>query len=714
MPSESRPYINAGIEILETLAEDNRSRKDILTALAHELSFRKTSRARKLARDVTDLLARQQTCQTENGTNPGEAPTRPLSVSVKIGEWDAEQKVVIELDEEDASLVEAGPGSGKTAVACARVARLIEDRNLAPAKILLISFTRAAVKELRERIESFAKHPLNIAGLNIATLDSLTWQVVRGVTGEETRKLLESYEGNIERFVDLLKEGDAALLDYVSELQHVVIDEGQDLVAIRAELVVNLIRRLPPHCGVTVFADSAQAIYGFTDDTENGRHKGSTTLAERIYSGELEAFQSFQLNRIYRTKDERLKKLYRLGRSKLIGRDTADADDWKEMKQNIRDLAHRTITRLEGEELRGRHDSLVLFRTRAEVLMQSSMLWSGGVGNKLRMSGLPPRIHPWIGRVFGEFDADRISQSVFEDLWKSRIGSTLLTGAVGVDEAWTLLMDNAGERNDKVDVRRLREILSRETPPVDFIMDEKSLPGPVIGTIHASKGREAERVFLMMPPDDFIDSRQDGHVIAEEERVLFVGATRAKKELVVGSGFRTYAKPLQQSDRTYRLFHKAKGAVAQMEIGRRGDVDATSQASGQMSENDASALQAWLWATSAMDLELVATYDRASKTNVLRTVDSEKRQIGTLSQSFARDLFGVAEKVGAWVGKNGLYPSGEIKHIRMVGCRTVVVPPAQREKLLSPWRRSGFLLVPVIAGFTMVYCKQQKGQYAWK
>ena len=61
--------------------------------------------------------------------------------------WDEEQRIVIELSGEDNKIIEAGPGSGKTAVACARVTKLIEEFDLEASKILLISFTRTAIKE---------------------------------------------------------------------------------------------------------------------------------------------------------------------------------------------------------------------------------------------------------------------------------------------------------------------------------------------------------------------------------------------------------------------------------------------------------------------------------------------------------------------------------------------------------------------------------------
>src|SRR5205085_5017127 len=49
-------------------------------------------------------------------------------------------------------------------------------------------------------------------------------------------------------------------------LEHLIIDEAQDVMGARADLVVEMLKSLAPTCGVTILADPAQAIYGFTND----------------------------------------------------------------------------------------------------------------------------------------------------------------------------------------------------------------------------------------------------------------------------------------------------------------------------------------------------------------------------------------------------------------------------------------------------------------
>ena len=63
---------------------------------------------------------------------------------------DEEQRKVV-LSDEDYTLVIAGAGAGKTTTIEAKVKYLIDKKNIDPSKILIISFTRKATKELQDR-----------------------------------------------------------------------------------------------------------------------------------------------------------------------------------------------------------------------------------------------------------------------------------------------------------------------------------------------------------------------------------------------------------------------------------------------------------------------------------------------------------------------------------------------------------------------------------
>lgn len=65
------------------------------------------------------------------------------------------------LTDEDHNLVLAGAGSGKTLTIAAKVKYLVEQKNIQPEDILLISFTKKAAEEMNERINQKLSIPVN-------------------------------------------------------------------------------------------------------------------------------------------------------------------------------------------------------------------------------------------------------------------------------------------------------------------------------------------------------------------------------------------------------------------------------------------------------------------------------------------------------------------------------------------------------------------------
>lgn len=77
---------------------------------------------------------------------------------------------------EDNCLVIASAGSGKTSTILGKAKYLVEKRNIAPSKILLITYTRKAANELHERMK--------IDGITTCTFHKLAKDIVANVTGE--------------------------------------------------------------------------------------------------------------------------------------------------------------------------------------------------------------------------------------------------------------------------------------------------------------------------------------------------------------------------------------------------------------------------------------------------------------------------------------------------------------------------------------------------
>ena len=93
---------------------------------------------------------------------------------------------------ESPCLVVAGPGSGKTTVIIHRVKNLIEQNSIPAAKILVITFTKAAANEMRNRFLTLMGQ--TISPVTFATFHSLFFRILRNVFGYTTDQIVSEEE----------------------------------------------------------------------------------------------------------------------------------------------------------------------------------------------------------------------------------------------------------------------------------------------------------------------------------------------------------------------------------------------------------------------------------------------------------------------------------------------------------------------------------------
>ncbi|MBL8857468.1 MAG: UvrD-helicase domain-containing protein [Planctomycetes bacterium] len=106
---------------------------------------------------------------------PSGVPSKPNGGSIDLlaGLNPAQREAV--LHETGPLFILAGPGSGKTRVITRRIAWLCRERGVDPWRILAITFTNKAAREMRERVEAI----LPVRGLWISTFHSLCARILR-------------------------------------------------------------------------------------------------------------------------------------------------------------------------------------------------------------------------------------------------------------------------------------------------------------------------------------------------------------------------------------------------------------------------------------------------------------------------------------------------------------------------------------------------------
>ena len=92
-------------------------------------------------------------------------------------------------------MVLAGPGSGKTMVITYRLKNLIQKHQIAPNRILVITFTKAASLEMKQRFEHLAKEEgIYASGVNFGTFHAVFFRILRGIYGYTVEQVLREEE----------------------------------------------------------------------------------------------------------------------------------------------------------------------------------------------------------------------------------------------------------------------------------------------------------------------------------------------------------------------------------------------------------------------------------------------------------------------------------------------------------------------------------------
>jgi hypothetical protein len=405
-----------------------------------------------------------------------------------------EQQIVVGLPADAEVIVVAGPGTGKTYTLVRRVAELVRAKRLAAGnELLVLTFTNAVVDELRMRLSDHD----DAAYVRPSTIDSFAGRIVARVTGEAPRG---GFDATIAQAAALIRDEPEAA--DIARFRHVIVDEVQDLVGVRLELVEEILEA--GGGGFTLFGDPAQAIYGFQDG------QGPTVDAVAHLTARFPRVDTYPLTHNHRVRNGDVD-VGRTHRSSLLADLAPDTRD--RLVRRLLDCDHVTLDQMAMLLRRADAHTGVLCRTNGEVLALSHELHLRDVRHQVRRPSEAAAPARWIAETLRDSTGDALSRGALERLAHDRSEDW-------IEVAWRTLRRVAPGGRGEVSLPVLRERIARA------VQEPELSDRPILTTIHRSKGLEYDRTIILTP-----ETRQEA--VLEEARVLFVALTRSRDATLV-------------------------------------------------------------------------------------------------------------------------------------------------------------------------------------
>ncbi|GAA4295298.1 hypothetical protein GCM10023086_08170 [Streptomyces venetus] len=562
-----------------------------------------------------------------------------------------EQRAVVEQPWDARVLVTAGAGAGKTHTLVRRLDALCgnqdPDEALEAAEVLVLTFSRAAARELRERI---ARHGERARRVRAQTFDAWAYGVlVQAYSDREWGGV--SFDERIKAAAEAIEKGALETGD-TAPPAHVVIDEVQDLLGHRRELVEALLDRYQDSCGFTVVGDAAQSVYGFQIENLAERVDETGRFFEWLRCSYPDDLVELRLTRNFRAVTSEARTALAHG-PRL--QQVSDTDEAATLYEELRDLLLDPVNgmgdltdRFVLDGLRNHSDSCaILTRDNRQALVVSGLLHQHDIEHRLRRPLEERPVPYWVAELLRRTEATGLT----EDRFRLLLAEIPLPYEPNASALWTVLrrFTRATGRN-VIDLERLRRLVAESRFP-----DEAADPETariVVSTVHRAKGLEFDRVIVLTPPTiaELHKQHKDELDLPAEARALYVAMTRVRQDLyhahspelpiLKRAGGRKNGRRYVGGWRSYDRF----GIVAEA-----GDV---SRDNPPGHESDAVATQAYLLAHVGPGQEVVLRKRHDLPMGECQSppyvVAHDGREIGEASERFREELFQVQKVNRTW------------------------------------------------------------------
>ncbi|MGX1270218.1 UvrD-helicase domain-containing protein [Streptomyces phaeoluteigriseus] len=443
-----------------------------------------------------------------------------------------EQRAVVEQPWDARVLVTAGAGAGKTHTLVRRLDALCDQENqeeaLEASEILVLTFSRAAARELRERI---IRHGDRARRVRAQTFDAWAYSVLSRTQPDDDWKGF-GFDERIAAAAHAIEKGALEIGDAVPPA-HVVIDEVQDLLGARRELVETLLDRYQESCGFTVVGDAAQSVYGFQIADPRERADEINRFFDWLRCSYPDDLVELRLTGNFRatTPEARVALAHEPRLQQLT-----DPDEAGTLYEELRDLLLDPVNAMGDLDdeftLAGLRDSTdtcaILTRDNREALMVSELLHAHDVEHRLRRPLEDRPVPHWVAELLRRTEATGLA----EDRFRSLLAEIPLPFEPQVSALWSTLRRVArGPGRNVIDLDRLRLAVADGRFPDEAADPETARV--VVSTVHRAKGLEFDRVIVLTPPAvaELRKRHKEELDLPAEARALYVAMTRARHDL---------------------------------------------------------------------------------------------------------------------------------------------------------------------------------------
>jgi ATP-dependent DNA helicase RecQ len=427
-----------------------------------------------------------------------------------FGTLSPRQLSIVKDKETKYAAVLAGPGSGKTRVLVHKLASLLLMEDEKHEQLLMLTFSRAAATEFKQRLFKLIGNAAHF--IEIKTFHSYCFDLL-GRVGT-----LEKSDEVLKNTIEKIKKGEVEI-SHITKMV-LVIDEAQDMDADEFTLINTLID-LNDEMRVIAVGDDDQNIYEFRGASSKylkqfykERNASKHELIVNFRSKRnLVAFS----NAFLKTIPNRLKEDPITAHESING-------TIKIVNYKYGNLAIPLVNAIRNAGLSG--TTCVLTRTNNEASLITALLLKNGISAKLIQSNEGFNLFN-LAEIRFFLNSVNLKDDIFvinDEAWENAIRelnirfkqSTKLEASLSLLKAFELTNPKRKYKSDL-------EVFIRESNLEDFFQ----INGETIfvSTLHKAKGKEFDNVFIMLENFDVSKS--------EYKRLLYVGMTRAKKNLSI-------------------------------------------------------------------------------------------------------------------------------------------------------------------------------------